>query len=92
MENNEAPQNNEDNNNNTPPTQYTSYLTLAKDFYRAKKYKKSLLYLSLYLKLHPLNYDALYLKCKIYIQLFQYNKAMVILAKASKITKENSTL
>ena len=87
MEHNENRQNNVQRLFNDTSTSSTSYLSQAKDFYHNKNYKKCLLYLSLYIKLHPLSFDALFLKSKTYAQMYQFNKSLVSLSKANKISK-----
>ena len=82
MENNDIRQPNANDQEQIQTISLSSYLSQAKDFYHAKKYKKCLLYVSLYLKLHPFSFDALFLKGKTYIQLYQYNKSLVSISKA----------
>ena len=87
MENNDIRQPNANDQEQIQTISLSSYLSQAKDFYHAKKYKKCLLYVSLYLKLHPFSFDALFLKGKTYIQLYQYNKSLVSISKANRVSK-----
>ena len=71
-------------------TSSESYLTQGKDLYHQKNYKAAISMLTLYIKLHPLSYDAHYTKAKSFIQLHLYNKALVYLSKSKLILKNQS--